>query len=220
MSIRILVVEDDELLLETIVDFLDCNDFQAFGARSINNALNLLYQKNADVVLLDIKLLDGSGVDLLKEIRSWNTKVPILMITSYTDKTHVTECLSNGADDYIRKPFDLDEMIARIQASVRRVYAGRISIIKLNNGFEFDIYTKRLLKDGQDTNLTKKENDLLAVLCANRGQILPFDILERSLWNTNQEASNGSLRVYINSLRKLLGEDSIISIKSVGYRLN
>lgn len=216
---KILFVEDDELFRESTKEFLQEEGFLVTEAASFEDAVDIGYKEVFDLYLLDINLGNKSGIDLLKEIRSFGDKKPALMLTSHNSPKIAVECFDNGCDDFVRKPCAPEELVARIKSKLREFFGEKISIIELGNGHRFDLNKKRLIKNGEDVDLSQKELELLSLMVRNKNSTVTIETIESELWAASKEPSYGSIRVYINTLKKLLGKDSIVNIKGIGYRL-
>lgn len=215
---KILLVEDDPLFGESIADLLSLDGFSVSLAGSFDEALELSYSEVFDLFIFDINLGQKSGLELLKEIRLFDEKKPILMLTSYTTSSVAAECFELGCDDFIRKPCDGVELLARIKSKLKESFGAKSLRIELRDGFSFELKTKTLLKDGKPTDLSQKESELLSVLLRSKNKTVTIEEIQNELWPASREPSYGSIRVYINSLKKLFGGKAIVNIKGVGYR--
>ncbi len=216
---KILFVEDDELFRESTKEFLQEEGFAITEAASFEEAVELGYKEVFDLYLLDINLGNRTGIELLREIRSFGDKKPALMLTSHNSAKIAVECFDVGCDDFVRKPCDPEELVARIKSKLRDFFGEKISNISLGNGYRFDLDKKKLTKDLEDVDLSLKEVELLSLLVRNKNSTVTIDTIESELWAASKEPSYGSIRVYVNSLKKLLGKDAIVNIKGIGYRL-
>lgn len=216
---KILFVEDDELFRESTKEFLEEEGFLVTEAASFEEAVEVGYKDVFDLYLLDINLGNKTGIDLLKEIRSFGDKKPALMLTSHNSPKIAVECFDSGCDDFVRKPCDPEELVARIKSKLREFFGEKISIIELEGGYRFDLNKKMLTKSGEDVDLSQKELELLSLLVRNKNSTVTIETIQSELWAASKEPSYGSIRVYVNSLKKVLGKDSIVNIKGIGYRL-
>ncbi len=216
---KILFVEDDVLFRESTKEFLELEGFYVSEAGSFEEALEIGYKDVFDLYLLDINLGGKSGIELLTEFRIFGDNKPALMLTSYKSPKIAAECFNKGCDDFIRKPCDMTELVARIKSKLRDSFRQKNSAVKLGGGFIFDLDKKMLTDKNVPVDLSQKEIELLSLLVRNKNSTVTLDEIERELWPAAKEPSYGSIRVYINSLKKLIGKDSIVNIKGVGYRL-
>ena len=211
---RVLLLEDDKLFNETLQDFLEEEGFALHCALDPYTALDLTYENRYDLYLFDVNLPYESGFDLLRKLRESGDETPAIFITSRNDKESLRDGFTTGADDYLKKPVDLDELILRIDAVLRRQV--RSEEFRLGK-YTLDTKKKKLYLEGRDMELSAKAVDLLLLLLSAKGEIVSADEIRNSLWPASQEASDGSIRVYITKLKKLF-PDSIENIRGIGYR--
>ena len=216
MRAKILVVEDDILYNETLKDYLEDCGYECDGVIDFKSALEKCYYKNYDLYLLDINLPFENGLSLLKSLRDSGDETPTIFITSRDDRASLLEGLEIGADDYMKKPLDLEELRLRIESIFRR---SKISKNYQIDNYYIDTSKYKLYKDNQEIELGKKVFILLLMLLKAEGKTVTMDEIYKTLWNTSQEASYGALRVYINRLKKLFG-NRIENIRGVGYRFD
>lgn len=215
---KILILEDDYLFAQSLEDVLEDEGFDISLAACAKEVLDLNYENNYDLYLLDINVPDMSGIELLKLLRTSNDNTPTIFLTSYKDKNTLKECFISGADDFLQKPVDLDELILRIYSVLKRS-GKQIQDIILPNGLSFNVKNKRLSKDKKDLNLPIKIISLFELCLENRDSIITKEMIVNKLWTCSEEYSEGSIRVYINNLKKLLPENSITNIKAIGYKI-
>lgn len=215
---KILLLEDDTLFCETLEDFLDDEGFIVHTASDGEEALSLNFENNYDLYLLDINVPKINGLDLLKELRQSGDNTPTIYLTSYKDKETLKEGFLNGADDYLTKPVDMEELLLRINSLLKRC-GKQQECIKINKDLIFNPTTKRILKDGEDLNAPVKVTQLFELCLENRQAIVTKEMIVDRLWSVGEEYSEGSIRVYINNVKKLLGSKSISNIKGVGYKI-
>lgn len=214
---KILSVEDDELLLETLEDFLSIKNHEISSARGGKEALEMCYKKSYDLYLWDVNLPDVSGFECLKLLRESGDKTPAIFITSATDKNSLERGFRNGADDYIKKPFDLDELNLRIQAVLSRS-GKQDTLVKIDDNFSINPTRKMLLCNDKEYHINQKDFELLVLLVENRGLIVTKEMISESLWSVSQNTNYGAIRVYVNNLKKIFGKKAITNIRGVGYR--
>ena len=218
MPTKILLLEDDLCLCEMIEDHLrDCG-FEITTCDDATNALDLAYEKNFDLWIFDVKVPNGNGFTLLKQLRELNKTTPAIFLTSLSMINDLKEGFMAGCDDYIKKPFDIDELTLRIRSLLKRQFSHHNSeILDLGNNLSFDMIRKQLYKDNQPILLTNKESKLLALLLRNQGKFISQDEIFETIWNYDEMPTNMALRVYIKNLRKVLGKDSILTQRHRGY---
>ena len=214
MSIRILLLEDDKLFNETLQDFLEEEGFVLDCALDPYTALDLTYENNYELYLFDVNLPYESGFDLLEKLRSGDDMTPVIFLTSRDDKASLQEGFAKGADDYMKKPIDLDELLLRIHALLRRqVRRQRVSI----GAYTLDMVGKTLYLDNVALEVTQKAIELLVLLVEAKGEVVSSEIIKNRLWAAGQHASDGSLRVYVTQLKKYFPE-SISNVRGIGYK--
>ncbi len=215
--IKILILEDDILFAQTLEDFLSEEGFDITLAHDGERASELCYEQHFDLLLLDVNVPKKNGFELLKSIRKNRQDTPTIFITSFNNKESLKEGFLSGADDYLTKPIDLDELLMRIIALLKRanIYQKTIEIGDA-------LYTPQkhqLSINNQDIILSNKVALLLELLISNQNSIVTKEQIYDKLWKWDEEPSSASLRVYINELKKLLGKDKILNHKGIGYSL-
>lgn len=214
---KILLLEDDQMLAETIQEELEENHYECLIARTSADALDRSYEQKFDLYLLDINVPGIKGTTLLKELRASGDTTPAIFITSQGEESSVLEGYQSGADDYIRKPFTLAEMLVRIKALLRRVYGDREGVFEIGKGILFHLHSLELSVDGEIQHLPKLERVLLAFFCKNRGRVLSKDEIIQEVW-ADRYPSDTVIRVHIKNIKKLIGAEYIKNIKGIGYR--
>lgn len=212
---NILLLEDDKILSETLKELLESENYQVFTASNVQNALDLSYKQKFDIFLLDVNLPDMSGFDFLKMLRESSDKTPAIFLTSLSDISSLSKGFEVGGDDYIKKPFDFDELLVRIQSQLRKTYKSYEDIIKYKN-LIYKISTKELLENDSFVALTPQETKLCTLLFQNIGNTLQKEDILYNL-GIEGESSEGALRVYISKMRKV--GLNIETLKGIGYRL-
>ncbi|MEZ4694264.1 MAG: response regulator transcription factor [Aliarcobacter sp.] len=216
---KILVLEDDELFASTLEDFLSDEEFEVDIANDGQECLNLNFEKNYDLYIFDINVPKINGLDLLQQLRNSSDNTPTIFLTSYKDKDTLQDAFLKGCDDYLKKPVDLDELLLRIKALLKR-NKKRFDIIKLSNTLTFNPLNKRVYENDIDLNLPVKVLELMELFIENRGEIVTKEMIISKLWATSEDYSEGSIRVYINQIKKLFeNKESILNIKGVGYKI-
>lgn len=216
MSVKILLLEDDKLFNETLQDFLEEEGFVIDAVLDPYSAIDLSYENNYSLYLFDVNLPYESGFDLLCKLREGGDSTPCIFITSREDKDSLVEGFEQGGDDYIRKPIDLDELLLRISAVLRR--QTRSQVVQIEN-YAFDIMTKILSCNNQSVELSIKAGELLFVLLEAQGRVVHLEHIKERLWSSAEDASDGALRVYIAQLKKHF-PTQIHNIRGVGYQMD
>jgi len=225
-KLKILLAEDDLNLGILLVDYLDSEGFDVKLCRDGDIALNKFQSGDFDLCLLDIMLPQKDGYTLAKQIRQINNSVPILFLTAKSLKEDKIKGFAIGADDYITKPFEEEELLYRIKAIIRR--SGNKNqqkkAVTFNIGkFVFDHDNQTLIIDEKTRRITEKERDILCCLCNNKNKLIKRDEILLSVWGENNYFLGRSLDVFISKIRKYLKDDADISIENihnVGFILN
>lgn len=214
MSLRILVLEDDRLFNETLQDFLEEEGFFVDCVLDPYSALDCTYQCKYDLYLFDVNLPYESGFDLLEKLRQSNDMTPVIFLTSREDKDSLARGYRAGADDYMKKPIDLDELLFRIEALMRR--HTRQTKIALGV-YELDVVAKKLCLNGKAVDVTQKAVELLVLLFESKGEVVTIERIKDRLWSADQMPSDGALRVYVAQLKKIF-PDAVLNIRGIGYQ--
>ncbi|AZS46720.1 MULTISPECIES: response regulator transcription factor [Microbacterium] len=219
---RILIVEDDDRVAGALEAFLARSGYATVRAADGAAALDLL-GADTEVVLLDLGLPDIDGVDLCRRIRG-RSEVPIVIVTARNQVAERIKGLRAGADDFVVKPYDVHELLARIEAVTRRTRPMRpeadARVLLHDGGVEIDLVARQVLVDGTPIDLTRKEFDIVAVLARYPGVAVPKERLIREVWNTDWRGFGHSLEVHVGAIRKKTGVRGVIeTVRGVGYRL-
>ncbi|WP_367718673.1 response regulator transcription factor [Nitratireductor sp. GISD-1A_MAKvit] len=215
---RLLVVEDDPLLLDGLTVGLGLAGFAVDAVASCEDAFAALDTQSYDGVVLDLMLPDGSGLDVLSSLRGRGDATPVLLLTARDQIPDRIAGLDAGADDYVGKPFDLDELAARVRAAVRRG-KGRPSATLAWAGVTLDPASQTVARNGELVNLTRREFALLAALMERPASILSKPALEETIYGWQEEVESNAVEVHIHKLRSKLGAGFIRTVRGVGYRL-
>jgi len=221
---RILIVEDERSLSDAICEGLRDNFFavdQAFDGREALS--NVEVEKAYDLIVLDIMIPKIDGVALLKELRKRNYKMPVLMLTAKSSIDDKLETFGLGADDYLTKPFDFRELLARVHALLRREKDAKTTIIQIDD-LIINTSTNAVSIGNTVLELTKKEHQILVYLALNRGRVVTKEELENHLWDENASLWSDTLRTHIKNLRRKVNKrrpsELIRTIKGVGYEID
>lgn len=224
---QILVVEDDAPIRNLIATTLKTHDYKYLLAQNGEEAIIQASTHDPDVVFLDLGLPDMDGVEIIKKIREWSN-MPIIVISARSEDEDKIEALDAGADDYLTKPFSVEELLARL-----RVMQRRIALLQLDNNVnKSSIYTNGKLKidyvagcaykNDEELKLTPMEYKLLCILAKNTGKVLTHKYITQKIWGSAWDSNVASLRVFMATLRKKLGNDSNSYIQThvgIGYRM-
>jgi len=221
---RVLVVDDEPQLVRALVINLKARKYEVDAAHDGASALELAAARHPDVVVLDLGLPDMDGVEVIKGLRGW-TRVPIIVLSARHASDEKVEALDAGADDYVTKPFGMDELLARMRAAVRRAepVAGEDESLITTETFTVDLAAKKVNRDGADIRLTPTEWHLLEVLVRNAGRLVGQTQLLQEVWGPAYRKETNYLRVYLAQLRRKLEADPshprhFITEPGMGYR--
>jgi DNA-binding response OmpR family regulator len=216
VSIKILLLEDDLLFAETVVDLLEDEGYELEHYANGQDALDAIYKNRYDLYLLDINVPLINGIDLLKELREADDVTPSIFLTSHTEKAKLKEGFLSGCDDYITKPFDMDELLLRIQALLRRSQKESPECV---GDLAHDEVHKTIRYKGKELELSQKEYGLLLLFMRHYNETLPKELILDELWSSAESGSDGVVRVYVNRLKQMLPELKFENIRGIGYKL-
>jgi len=217
---NILLLEDDLMLSEVIVEHLEDYDYMVTSVYDGRVAEDLLFEEKFDLLLLDVNVPLLNGFELLKSLRGSGNNTPAIFITSMNTPQDVLEGFELGANDYLKKPFEMIELKARIDNIKRQFKIDKTDIFKISDTLSYDFSRYVLKGDNKEWKLSKKEGEFLAYFLQKRGEVLSSDELMVNVWSYDRSPSSATLRTYIKTLRKYLGEDAISTIRGVGYVFN
>lgn len=215
---RVLIVEDDEVLLDGLRTGLALEGFTADGVETVEDARLAVETVEYDAVVLDIGLPDGSGLELLRGWRASKEALPVLLLTARNSVRDRIGGLDCGADDYLGKPFDLDELAARIRAISRRA-KGQSSTLLHWRDIELDAAGREVRKQGEPVSLSRREFAILQALMEQPGRIRSRAQLEDRLYGWQEEVGSNAVEVHIHNLRSKLGRELIETARGEGYRV-
>ena len=219
----ILLVEDDPALRRALRTTLRNREFEVLEAATGELAIVIAAEGRPDVVILDLGLPDLDGIDVLRRLRAFSD-VPVIVLTARDEQSEKVRSLDAGADDYVTKPFDTEELLARIRAALRRVpqAVAQPAVINVDD-LEIDLARRLVTRAGEPIHLTRTELTLLEQLARHRGKLLTQEYLLREVWGPGYGTESNYLRVYVGQLRKKLGDDAarprlIATEPGIGYR--
>ena len=218
----VLVVEDEPKLLRALTINLRARRYDVHPAANAQQALDLAAAEPPDLVVLDLGLPDLDGVDVIRGLRGWST-TPILVLSGRSDSTDKVEALDAGADDYVTKPFGMDELLARLRALARRISPDEDRPVVRLDDATVDLAARRVTRGGKDVRLTPTEWKLLEVLVRNPGVLMAQRRLLADVWGPGYETAQGNLRLYMAQLRHKLEADParprhFLNEPGLGYR--
>jgi two-component system, OmpR family, KDP operon response regulator KdpE len=218
----VLVVDDEPAIVRTLSINLRARGYDVHVAGDGRTALDVAREERPDVVLLDLGLPDLSGVDVLRRLRSWSP-VPVVVLSARHGSDDKVEALDEGADDYVTKPFGMDELLARVRAAVRRSGVADADQIVETPAFRIDLGAKQVVRDGADVRLTPTEWGLLEALVRRPGRLVGQRQLLHEVWGPSYDKETHYLRVYMAQLRRKLEPDParpryFLTEPGMGYR--
>ncbi len=215
---RILLVEDDPMIGESVSEWLQDDGYAVDWLQDGESALLAIKTTDFSLVILDLGLPGKDGIDVLKEVRASKNYIPVLITTARDTLDDRVKGLDSGADDYLVKPFDLEELSARIRALTRRAN-GRAEPVIVRGRLEIHPATREVLFEGRPVILSAKEYALLEALAERQGVVQSRAKLEENLYNWDSTVGSNAIEVHIHHLRKKLSEDAIKTVRGVGYLL-
>jgi two-component system OmpR family response regulator len=215
---RILLIEDDASLGEAVRDHIAADGHAVHWACTLRAAEALRFDGGVDLILLDLMLPDGKGLDFLRGLRRAGDATPVIILTAMDQISWRIEGLNAGADDYLVKPFDLSELSARLAAVARR-YAGNPSPLVVRGAVEIDLARRLVTVSGAPADVTAREWAMLERLLRRPGAVVSKRQLEDTLYELGSEVESNAIEVYVSRLRRKLGHDFIGTVRGLGYRI-
>lgn len=227
MKNSLLIVEDDKAIKNLITATLEANGYPCLSVENGRDALIMVTTKQPDIMILDLGLPDMDGVEIIKKVRTWSN-CPIIVVSARSEDRDKIDALDAGADDYLTKPFSIEEFLARIRVAQRRLavmnQAGEAAAVFENGGLMIDYSAGCVFVDGEEVHLTPMEYKLITLLAQNVGRVLTHSYILKKVWGSAYENDIPSLRVFMATLRKKIEQDSahprfIQTHIGVGYRM-
>ena len=216
---KVLLLEDDVALSDLLNDHLIDKGYDVTLCTDGQEALEALIDQKYDIALLDINTPIISGIEVLKTIRTeYQNNTPAIILTAYQDTKHLKESFENGVDDYIKKPFDLEELDQRILKLCRQFLIEQNSKIKIDDNIFFESQSCQVYIDDKIINLAQKERDILKYFCTHKNRVVSSDELLQNIWAYDDMPTDATIRVYIKNLREIVGKEKITTIRAIGYR--
>lgn len=217
-----LLAEDEQTLAMIVKESLETRNFEISVAHNGVEALELFLHKTFDVLVLDIMMPEKDGLTLAKEIRKIDKHIPIIFLTAKSQVQDVVEGFQTGANDYLKKPFSMEELIVRIQALVGRFHLLEEAKIQSIGKYSFDFVKQTLTIETEVFNLTHREAELLDILLKNQNQLVERSVILTKIWGKDDFFNGRSMDVFITKLRKKLAKDAsiqIVNIRGQGYKM-
>lgn len=216
---RILVVDDDVALRDLLDRTFRRDGHHVVAVASAEAARDVLSGRGTDVVVLDLDLPDGSGIDLCQALRREGTTVPILMLTAHSAVANRIASFDSGADDFLAKPFAVAELCARVRALARRRDMPHALVAKVRGGFVLDFSARRASRDGSVVAITPREWSVLEALAHRHGRLLSREELLGEVWGEATDATSASLNVLLTRIRRKISPDAVRTHRGGGYGL-
>ncbi len=216
---KILLLEDDLALSDIIEDHLTHEGYDVTLATNGQDALEYLIDNKYDLALLDINTPILSGIEVLKTIREeYKDQTPAIILTAYQDTRHLKMSFESGVDDYIKKPFDLEELDQRILKLCRHFSINQHEDITISETIIFSPSSCEIKKEGVVISIAQKERDILKYFVTHKNRVISSDELLQNIWEYDEMPTDATIRVYIKNLRELLGKERITTIRGIGYK--
>lgn len=216
---RVLLLEDDMALNDLLSDHLEDKGYDVTLCTNGQEALEYLIDEKFDFALLDINTPIMTGIDVLKTIREdYKNSTPVIILTAYQDTKHLKDSFENGVDDYIKKPFDLEELDQRIMKLCRQFSIEQNSNIQIDNNIFFEPDSCLISLNDKSVSIAQKERDILKYFCNHRNRVVSSEELLQNIWAYEDMPTDATIRVYIKNLREIIGKDRIKTIRGIGYK--
>ncbi|RXJ98065.1 DNA-binding response regulator [Arcobacter sp. CECT 8986] len=215
---KILLLEDDMILNEIIEEYLLENGNDVISTTNSQEALETIYDNHFDILLLDVNVPYFNGFSLLKKLRDEKIYIPTIFMTSKSQISDIKEGFDSGCDDYLKKPFELEELNIRIK-NIKRFYSIEEEFIYINEEIKYDTKNSVIIKNKEDYQLSKMETKVFEYLLKNKNRVISIKELGLNIWTYEDIPIDTTIRTYIKNLRKIVGKESIENIKGVGYKL-
>ena len=219
---RVLVVDDEQQILRALQTSLRGAGYEVETADTVERALAAAAMRPPEAVILDLVLPDGTGTDVVRELRSWSS-APVIVLSAVGDEHEKIAALDAGADDYVTKPVGIDELVARLRAVLRRAVPSAEPVLVIG-GLEVDLEKRELRIDGKPVHLTPHQFDLLRVFAANEGKLLTHRMILQQVWGPGYGSESNLLHVHVSQLRRKIEPDParpryLLTEPGAGYRL-
>lgn len=217
---KVLLLEDDELLNEIIEEYLISLDYVVVSIYDGQEALERIYDDSFDLLILDVNVPSLSGFDLCKTLKTNKIDIPTIFITSLNTAKDLEDGFNYGADDYIKKPFQLSELKVRLNNIKRLRKIDTLDTVPINKEIKYNFETKSIILKDKEQILPKIEAKVLEYFMKNKNRVISIEELSINNWSYYETPAATTIRTYIKNIRKILGKDIIVTIKGIGYKFN
>lgn len=216
---KVLLLEDDLILSDILNDHLLHKGYEVTLCTDGEEALENLIENIYDFAILDVNTPTISGLDVLKRVREdYKNQTPIIVITAYQDSKHLKSAFENGSDDYIKKPFDLEELDQRINRLCKFYSIKNDSELNIGNEIFFLPNESVVIREGFKIHIALKERDILKYFVTHKNRVISSEELLQNIWNYDEQPTDATIRVYIKNLREIIGKNKIETIRGIGYK--
>lgn len=216
---KVLLLEDDPALNDLLNEHLTDKGYDVTLCTNGQEALEYLIDNIYDIALLDINTPLMTGIEVLKTLRQeYKNRTPIIILTAYQDTKHLKESFENGVDDYIKKPFDLEELDQRVMKLCKQFFIEQSDEIKISENISFFPELCQIKIDENTKNIAQKERDILKYFYNHKNRVISSEELLQNIWVYDEMPTDATIRVYIKNLREILGKDKIETIRGIGYK--
>ncbi len=217
LGMKILLMEDDAVLSDILLDYLreSWSVDYAFNSEEVYKKLD---SNKYDLFIFDINVTGKNGLELLAQLREFNNTTPTIIITAYTDTSYLKKAFELGAHDYIRKPFELEELNARIQNTQKLFNIDSTDGIAITKDILFYSHTRTIIKYSKEYVLSQKDSEILTYFIQNRQRVITNEELTQNIWDFDHIPSDATIRSHIRTLREIIGKDKILTIRGAGYK--
>jgi len=213
---NVLFLEDNIGFAKNTIELLDIYFNEIFHSQTINKAIEIFNKNSIDIIISDIKVKNGNGLEFIQNIREKNKNIPIIILTSFKDEEFLLQAIPLNISSYQMKPLSYENFINMLQVLSQKLKFKQT--IYISNNLEFNIYTKELYENKQHINLTKKESLFMELLCKNKQITITYEMIQNNIWN-EKTMSNSAMKNFILRLRKKTNKDFIKTVQGIGYKL-
>jgi len=217
-KLSILIVEDEEQIRNLLTEVMKEEFFDVYAAQNGDEGLKKFKKYTPSIVVSDISMPIVNGLDMALAIKELSPKTPIIALSAFSDREKLLKAIDVGIDKYLLKPIDMDELLSAIETLVKAKLSD-VNSVEIGNGFSFNLTQKKLLKDGEEIHLTKKELAFVSLLVNRLGTLVLNDEIKRCVW-LGESVNDAAIRTFIKRIREKLGNDMVVNIPGLGYKID